>query len=525
MVQYVIGTSTCNAQQTKFVSVEAFVPAALTSSRLPDLCNTNAPFNLTPISLSAGSWAGPGINGFNFNPSVAGAGKFVLTHHTASSPGGLCPDQATIAVQVFSLAPPSIFQAGPFCSSAAPVQLIVSPLGGLFSGANSSAVSWSGKFDPSAAVPGDNIISYSIASGPCIAYAQTTVGVEKFVSAAFVAQPKTQYCQNEKPFNLYSLVMNPGGSWQSPGQGLTGNMFDPAKADKNAPTQVIYHTRSQPRGLCTDTHSISISVQPMPDVTIMSNSTGGCVPAEVFLNTPNTNGQGEWNLGDGSPQVKGDKVSHVYTTPGTYSVVFNFSSGACSTQTTLFSPITVLESPKADFSFSKPEVSISEPEVTLINQSTVLGDNKYEWAIQGQPLKLREVSPTVEFSKIGHYMVTLTATNLFNCTSKQSRMIEVKNDFKVFIPNSFTPNMDGINDRFIPVFSSYGLDVKSFEMEIFDRWGHLLYHTRDVTKGWDGTVNNKGDETLKQDNYVYRIRYKDLDGKVYESTGHVTRLP
>jgi gliding motility-associated-like protein len=170
-------------------------------------------------------------------------------------------------------------------------------------------------------------------------------------------------------------------------------------------------------------------------------------------------------------------------------------------------------------------VSISEPEVTLINQSTVLGDNKYEWAIQGQPLKLREVSPTVEFSKIGHYMVTLTATNLFNCTSKQSRMIEVKNDFKVFIPNSFTPNMDGINDRFIPVFSSYGLDVKSFEMEIFDRWGHLLYHTRDVTKGWDGTVNNKGDETLKQDNYVYRIRYKDLDGKVYESTGHVTRLP
>ena len=59
-------------------------------------------------------------------------------------------------------------------------------------------------------------------------------------------------------------------------------------------------------------------------------------------------------------------------------------------------------------------------------------------------------------------------------------------------------------------------------MEIFDRWGKSLYHTKDVTKGWNGTIQNKGTDLMKTDVYVYKIKYKDMDGVIYNKLGHVS---
>jgi hypothetical protein len=50
-----------------------------------------------------------------------------------------------------------------------------------------------------------------------------------------------------------------------------------------------------------------------------------------------------------------------------------------------------------------------------------------------------------------------------------------------------------------------------------------LYHTKDISKGWDGSVQNKG-EPLKEEVYVYRIKYKDTEGNAYTKTGHLTLL-
>jgi gliding motility-associated-like protein len=61
-------------------------------------------------------------------------------------------------------------------------------------------------------------------------------------------------------------------------------------------------------------------------------------------------------------------------------------------------------------------------------------------------------------------------------------------------------------------------------MEIFDRWGHSLFYTKDVNTGWNGTVNNQGSQDIKEDVFVYRIKYKDLDGNLYSKMGHVSLL-
>jgi len=224
--------------------------------------------------------------------------------------------------------------------------------------------------------------------------------------------------------------------------------------------------------------------------------------------------------------VKGLTVNHTYTASGTYSVVFNYwDEIGCSTQALLEVPVTVYSNPTAAFSYGPygDDLTISDPEVQFTNMSTVLGNNTYQWKIADMYTST-DVNPNVVFPKIGRYDITLIATSIYGCTDKVTQTLEIKNDFGVYIPNSFTPNEDGINDVFGPVFTPYGLDAKTFEMEIFDRWGSSLYRTKDVTKGWNGTIQNKGAEPLKEEVYVYKMKYKDLNGVIYNKLGYVTLM-
>jgi len=523
LVQYVIGTNTCNVQDTKTISIEAFVPAIITST-VPDQCITSSPLSLVPItSNNLGVWSGTGVNGTTFNPATSGVGSIVLTYNTSSSPSGLCPAQATTAVNVYSLAAPAITKAGPFCNVGAPINLQVSPLGGIFGGANNGATTPQGGFNPGFAIIGDNIVNYSVSAGPCVAYAQTTITIEKFISADF-SQYAGPYCKNDAAINLNSIAQNPGGVWAGPG--VVGSLFTPANANIGNNNVITYLTHSMPTAsLCPDTSAMRIQVNDIPNVSIVSNAEKGCAPVEVIFNTPSANtGTGIWNLGDGSEPLQGLTVTHLYTTPGSYTVSFNYQDDiGCSTQAFLTNPIIVYEVPKANFSYSPDDITIANPEVQFSNLSTILGNNTYQWQI-GNLYQLNNVNPKVVFPQAGDYEIVLTASTIHGCKDVVSKVVQVKNDYGIYIPSSFTPNFDGLNDEFIPIFSPYGLDLKTYDMEVFDRWGHSLFHTKDFTKGWNGTVNSKGDEPLKEDVYVYKLRYKDIDGKIHNKTGHVTLM-
>ena len=159
----------------------------------------------------------------------------------------------------------------------------------------------------------------------------------------------------------------------------------------------------------------------------------------------------------------------------------------CSMQAFLFIPITVYEVPKANFSKSPDEITIANLEVQFTNLSKVLGHNTYQWQM-GSLYQLNDINPKVVFPQAGDYEVVSIATTIHGCKDVVSKMVHVKNDYGIYVPSSFSPNFDGLNDVFIPVFSSYGLDLKTYDMEVFDRWGHSMFQTKDFTKGWDGTV-------------------------------------
>jgi len=100
-------------------------------------------------------------------------------------------------------------------------------------------------------------------------------------------------------------------------------------------------------------------------------------------------------------------------------------------------------------------------------------------------------SSTYTVTEEGLY--TLQFTDLNTCIGMDSIMIYVDR-YRIFVPNAFTPDGDGINDLFAPVITGdiIGEDI---EMYIYNRWGEMIYQFSDLGKGWDGTYKGKNANT------------------------------
>lgn len=113
----------------------------------------------------------------------------------------------------------------------------------------------------------------------------------------------------------------------------------------------------------------------------------------------------------------------------------------------------------------------------------------------------------------GTYTDVLIAAN--GCDSVRTLNLTVKNNCGIYIPNSFTPNKDGLNDIFKPVIN---LAFKKFSFIVFNRYGERIFETRNYGTGWDGTYKGKYQPT---GSYVYRITFTNISGYVSENTGTV----
>jgi gliding motility-associated-like protein len=97
----------------------------------------------------------------------------------------------------------------------------------------------------------------------------------------------------------------------------------------------------------------------------------------------------------------------------------------------------------------------------------------------------------------------------------------------LYVPNAFTPNGDHLND----FFAAKGEGITSFSMNIFDRWGNLLFATDDINKGWNGKIQSghyllkeDGKATSQEDVYIWKINYTTqcFPKKVNREIGNVT---
>lgn len=233
------------------------------------------------------------------------------------------------------------------------------------------------------------------------------------------------------------------------------------------------------------------------DGAILTNTLGGTRPYTYIWNTITDSAFYEVNDAEGW-----NLVSQLGT--GEYTVLVVDSNG-CTKEGMANVPLIV--PPNASFStISKPEELI-DPVVEFFNESTA--SETYEWHF-GDGGVSSETHPQYAYDAPGNYLVMLIAHNepRYGCADTTFRYIYVEPMFTFYVPNSFTPDNDGLNDDFRPYGENF--DYEYYNLKIFDRWGALIWQTDNPERGWNGT-HQSSLEDVKDGLYLYIFTLKKFN--------------
>jgi len=253
-------------------------------------------------------------------------------------------------------------------------------------------------------------------------------------------------------------------------------------------------------------------VIPRPTATFVHSEAEGCQPHTVSMQQTAQNALAfSWDFGDGAAVSNLQQVTHTYTSPGTYYATLTaVGPGGCR-HTADPLPITVVAPPVPDFR-SDPEfpatLSLPIAQVNFTNNSS--GASAYVWDF-GEGSTSGAFHASHHFIAAGTYMVTLTATNRMGCVASVTHGPYIVVAPDLFIPNVFSPNGDGQNDRFLVEYSG----GQPFALRVLDRWGAQVYQGSNKLEGWDG--RDGGGRVLPDGVYYYHLL---IGGKDY--VGDVT---
>ncbi len=224
----------------------------------------------------------------------------------------------------------------------------------------------------------------------------------------------------------------------------------------------------------------------------------------------------EWTFGDGYNSFI-QNPSHIMDSAGSYYIKLKITtSDGCIFYDSLAAPLIIYPNPVAGFITIPSTVSVFRPEIYFDNQAT--GAINYFWTFgdgtNGTAINPLHMYPTIP----GSYTATQYAYSSFGCVDSISKIITVKDEFNLYVPNAFTP--DG-NDNLNSTFRAIGYQLNNYNLKIFNRWGELIFETTDPLDGWNGKHNG---ENCPQDSYVYQIFTVDDSGKTHTKSGHVTLI-
>jgi len=223
------------------------------------------------------------------------------------------------------------------------------------------------------------------------------------------------------------------------------------------------------------------------------------------------------------------------TTPGTYLIRFQVEEPATG-QVKIATPIQVIvyDKPLATFDLRPDIVYVPDTEMLTFNFSN--GANQYLWDF-GDGGTSTDFEPKYTYAIEGKYDVTLIARfdhgNGIVCSDTLTRTIIAKQGGLAKIPNSFTPNPNGrsstgtggngtFNDVFLPLIKGISNDSDAYNLQIYDRWGNLIFESTSSVVGWDGY--NKDGKLMPAGVYVYKLTVRFSDSQRTTTVGDITML-
>lgn len=274
-------------------------------------------------------------------------------------------------------------------------------------------------------------------------------------------------------------------------------------------------------GSCTARDQVVIDFRVMPEVGFTVNRTEGCPGMTVdFVNTTKYGTTYLWDMGDGSFSTEVNP-RHEFRYTGTFPVKLT-AFGPDNKTVTADTVIYVYTKPVADFQFA-PDTGIVNKPVRFYNGSFA-GASIFLWDFNDGEYSTDE-NPVHYYRKSGDFDVTLIVNSGFGCADTTTKSINVTEDGIIIFPNAFTPDPNGPNggiysdnDYSNDIFHPYYENVVEYRLEIYSRWGVLLFETDDIRKGWDGYYKGK---LLERDVYVWKATGKYVSGTPFLKTGNL----
>ena len=181
--------------------------------------------------------------------------------------------------------------------------------------------------------------------------------------------------------------------------------------------------------------------------------------------------------------------------------------------------IDVYKQAVANFDYMPKLIDVVDPDVTFDNQST--GSTIHYWHYDDTFAGVYEQidDPIHRFKDTGEFNITLIATNSNGCADTISQILKVKDIYRIFIPEAFSPNEDDFNKVWYPRLTS----TQSAELMIFNRWGEKVFENKDGTARWNGRYANSTKD-CPEGIYYYQLKIKDTRKKWHYYKGTLTLL-
>jgi len=260
------------------------------------------------------------------------------------------------------------------------------------------------------------------------------------------------------------------------------------------------------------TQSITVSNCVSPPVADFSIDTNIICKGDCISFTDNSTDDPTswfWTFEEGNPDtsIVQNPSEICFDSIGTFDVTLTVTNSGGTDQTT--TSITVLDLPLIE-GFGDTIIDIGGA-AELSASYTGFGDFYWEPAEHLDCDTCLEVIATPYLTTT--YYPTLVGPN--GCPGRDTVLVVVNFEEIVEVPSAFSPNNDGLNDRLFVK----GIGIVNIDFKIFNRYGQLIYSSKDLEEGWDGTFNG---EELNQGVFVYTLEYDLINGQSGEKSGNVT---
>jgi len=243
----------------------------------------------------------------------------------------------------------------------------------------------------------------------------------------------------------------------------------------------------------------------------------GCEPLTVEFenNISPVNHLFEWDLGNGESSSS-SSVSATYS-EGLYDISLTVTNvlNECQGSVFLNDYVQVSPQPISNFTLTSDYYVLGDP-ILISNNAQWADAFYYEFSTgyTSNDLEPDYIPPTTGELTIWQFAIN----EELNCIDSSSVSVNVSNEFTLWTPNSFTPNGDGMNDGFTPIYTG----VEEYRLQIFNRWGKLIFNEIGDHPEWNGDQING--IPCKMDSYVFLIHYKTFSDEHYTTKGVVNLI-